>query len=259
MKSKNKAYKEKQRKAAAIKAGIKVGPEPTGKYAKDTPDYAIEDLMRQGLTREEAVELSQRLLKIRTISIDYGDDVCCQMCGRKNYPGQKDGKKLQWSVERSLFLVDPSLTQVPRPHKSMILCEACLKEEIEKTYHANGTYAICNDGSCTESLEDSGMVMSMNIDTLDGAFAWIKRKYERDSEYYSIKTGMEVAQWLQNLWKSHLLYANGIMCHDKCYGMMCEHLGIPFNAEEYAIAAELQIKDFTPVGNGTYATDTGKG
>lgn len=258
MKSKNKAYKERQRKAAAIKAGIKVGPEPTDKYENDTPDYIIKDLMRQGLSREEALQFAQDILKIRTISVEYGDDVCCQMCGRKNYPESKDGKKLEWSAERSLFLVDPNLKKVPRPGNSMVLCEACLKEMIEEKYHANGTFALCNDGSCTKSLADRGHVMSMNIDTLDGAFAWIRRKYERDSEYYSIKTGMDIAQWLSNLWKSHLLYAGGFMCHDKCYGMMCEHLDIPFNAEEYAIAAELQIKNFAPVGDGTHIIDTSK-
>ena len=64
MKNKNKAYKERQRKAAAIKAGIKVGPEPTDKYENDTPDYIIKDLMRQGLSREEALQFAQDILKI---------------------------------------------------------------------------------------------------------------------------------------------------------------------------------------------------
>lgn len=253
--NKNKSYREKQRKAAAIKAGVNVSSVATGKYVQDTPDYAIEGLMRQGLTQEEAVQFAQRVVKIRTLAIGYGDDVCCQMCGRKNYPEQKNGKKLEWSVERSLFLVDPTLTKEPRPHNSMMLCEKCLKEMVEEKFQSDAIYAICNDGTCTESLADHGMVMSMNIDNLDGAFSWVLRKYERDSEYYSIKTGMEIAEWLRNLWKSHLLYAGGFMCHDKCYGMMCEHLGIPFNAEEYAIAAELQIKNFAPVGDGAHITN----
>lgn len=257
--NKNRAYREKQRKAASIKSGIKVGPEPTGKYAKNIPDYVIEDLMQEGLTREEAVQFARRILKVHTINVQYGDDVCCHMCGRKNYPARKDGKELPWTPERSLFLVEQSLTETPRPHNSMIVCEACLKEMIEEKYHANGTYAICNDGVCTEPLSGYGLVTSMYIDTLEGVFSWLMRKYKRDSEYYSIKTGMEVAQWLRNLWKSHLLYAGGVMCHDKCYGMMCEHLGIPFNAEECAIAAELQIKDFTPMLSGTHTVDTSKG
>lgn len=243
--SKSRAYREKQKKASAIKSGIKVGPEPTGKYEKNTPDYAIEQLMEQGLTQEEAVQLSQSLLKIRTVAIEYGEDVCCQMCGRKNYPVQKDGKKLQWSVERSLFLVHPSLTEEPRPHNSTILCEECLKEMIEEQYHANGTYAICNDGTCNDSVSEFGLVVKWDIENMDGVFSWLMRKYERDTEYYSLKTGMEIAQWLRNLWKSHLLYADGVRCQDKCYGMMCEHLGLPFDPVEDKIAAEYYIMDRT--------------
>jgi hypothetical protein len=256
--NKNRAYREKQRKAASIKAGIKFSDEPTGKYAKNIPDSAIEDIMRQGYTREEAVQLARRMLKVRTINVQYGDDVCCHLCGRKNYPASIDGKELQWTPSRSLFLVEQSLTELPRPHNSMILCKDCLDEMIEEKYHANGTFAICNEGVCTAPMSEFAIATSLNMENLERVFSWLMRKYERDSEYYSIKTGMEVAQWLRNLWKSHLLYAGGFMCHDKCYGMMCEHLGIPFNAEEYAIAAELQIKDFTPMIEGTHTINIRK-
>lgn len=253
--NKNKSYREKQRKASAIKSGVNVSSVQTGKYAPDIPDYIIQGLIEQGFGRDEALDFAKQQLLVRTISFNYGDDVRCQFCGRRNYPEGKDGKRLQWSVERSLFVVNTQdFKQEPRPKNSMILCQDCLKHEIEERYHTNGNFIICNDGSMLGDA--SGILVSLNMKTENDLYLWLDKKYNLDKEYYSLNTGMEIALWLRNLWQSHALYCNGFLCHDRCYGIMCEHLGIPYNAEEHAIAAELHfapMRDFPPV------TDTRNG
>lgn len=253
--NKNKSYREKQRKAAAIKAGVNVSSVQTGKYAPDIPDYIIQGLIEQGLGRDEALDFAKQQLLVRTISFNYGDDVRCQMCGRRNYPVAKEGQRLQWSVERSLFLVNRhDFRQQPRPDNSMILCQDCLKHAIEEQYHTNGNFIICNDGSMLGDA--SSLLISIDLKTENDLYLWLDKKYNLDKEYYSLNTGMEIANWLRNLWKSHALYCNGFLCHDRCYEIMCKHLGLPYNAEEHAIATELY---FQPMSAFSPVTDTGKG
>lgn len=255
IKSKNAAYKEKQRKAAAIKAGTYTpGPTPTGKYAPDVPDYIMEDLLRQGLSREEALDWLKDQLLIRTISFDYGNDVRCQFCGRKNYPEEHNGAKLQWHVDRSLFLVNTNnFKKEPQRKTAMILCQDCLKHEIEERYHAGGNFVICNDGNLLDDA--SSLIVSLNLHAEKDLQLWLDKKYNLDKEYYSLSTGMEIAEWLRNLWQSHVLNCAGFNCQDRCYGIMCEMLGLPYNAEEHRISCIRPHIEFTPAAQVERTTD----
>ena len=175
VKSKNAAYKAKQKKAAAIKAGTYIpGPVATGKYAPDIPDYIIQGLIDQGLSREEALDFAKQQLLVRTISFDYGDDVRCQFCGRKNYPKEHNGTKLQRHVDRSLFLVNTNNFKMePQRKTAMILCQDCLKHEIEERYHTGGNFIICNDGNLVDDA--SSLIVSLNLQEEKDLRLWLNK------------------------------------------------------------------------------------
>ena len=216
MKNKNKAYKEKQRKSAAIKAGTYVPP---------IPDHLIEGVMREvNMSKEAATQFVGEMLKIRTLAVPYGDKCCCRNCGRQNYPEYKGTQKMEWSPERSLFIVDPQLQEEARRETAIVLCEDCLKEEIEKQYHANGTYATYNDGTCTESLEGQKMsVVDFNVRT--ALRYWLRMKFNKDEVYHTLKCQRDVIDWLSVLLNSMVIKVAGEEYNlAQCYDVAAEFL-----------------------------------
>ena len=210
--NKNKSYREKQRKAAAIKAGT---------YLTDVPDYVVEDFVNKfGMSQNEAIEIADDMLKIRTLAVQYGDHVCCHMCGRQNwseYIGYEKQKR-EWTVENSLYLVAPNLQDRAARKNSMILCTACLKDAIKKQYNTD-TFALCNDGTCMELLAgQQAMVMNFHDET--GLSLWLKRKISRDFEIYNLDTKEDIITCLTQLMESHTLQVNGeVYGVDKCYAL----------------------------------------
>lgn len=165
---------------------------------------------------------------IPVLHVSYGDKVCCHLCGRENWPYWSNfyaGEERKFDMEHAMLLVSTDLAQYPHRGNSMILCSDCLKREIENQFHTN-TYAIYNDGTCTEMLRGFHRV-HLDFENESGLKSWLLRKFERDSEIWDNNDGFGITKALVIMSSSHTLSVNGLV-YDiaECSRLVCHELGI---------------------------------
>lgn len=166
--------------------------------------------------------------QIPTLHVKYGDKVCCHMCGRENWPSWSNfnaGEERKFDMEHAMLLVSHDLTQYPRPGNSIILCHDCLKDEIKSKLHTN-TYAIFNDGTCTEMLRGFHQA-HLNFENELDLKNWLLRKFERDSEIWENNDKFGIIKALVVMSSSLTLSVNGVEYTDsECANIVCQELGI---------------------------------